>query len=170
MQPTGWAVPVCGFPRTARGWSAAFDHEARVGQLKLMHVFRRPRYPVLCEVPGDLIAAYSRPQLERRLSKVEIPRDTTLHVIDATGEGWGLHTQLMAVSPLVLKKTWTKAELIRLYRESATGKSVGMPREDKVLLRQRLDDLILAIADLLDRGSARTRRSSRWQVGAGRLH
>ena len=141
-----------------------------MGQLKLTYVFRRARYPVFCEVPGDLIAAYSRPQLERRLSKVELPRGTTLHVIDATGEGWRLHTEWMAVSPLVLKKTRTKAELIRLYRESATGKSVGVPREDKALLRQRLDALILAIADLLDQESVRTRRSNRRLVGAGSLN
>ena len=123
-----------------------------MSQLRLSYVFRRPRYPILCAVRGDLIVAHSRGQLERRLSKVQLPPDDVLHMIDATGEGWGLYTQLMAVSPLVLKKRWTKAEILQLYRASATGKRIGNPREDKVVLRQRLGALILMIADLVEQG------------------
>lgn len=123
-----------------------------MSQPRLSYVFRRPRYPILCAVPGDLIVAHSRGQLERRLSKVQLPPDDILHMIDATGEGWGLYTQLMAVSPLVLKKRWTKAEILQLFRASATGKRIGNPREDKLLLRQRLDALILMVADLVEQG------------------
>ena len=116
---------------------------------KLIHVFRRPRYPILCEVPGDLIVADSLGQLERRLSKLDVPAAGTRHIIDARGEGWALHTEMGAVSPLTLKKNWTKAELLKLYRESATGRNVGARMEDKVLLRQRLDVLIQTIGNLL---------------------
>ncbi len=123
-----------------------------MSQPKLRYMFRRPRYPVLCVVPEDLLVAYSRGQLERRLSKVQFPPDSILHMIDATGEGWGLYTQLMVVSPLVLKKHWTKAEILELYRASAIGKRIGNSGEDKVLLKQRLDGLILMIADLVKRG------------------
>ncbi|MGH7427347.1 MAG: hypothetical protein ACREJ4_03155 [Candidatus Methylomirabilaceae bacterium] len=124
-----------------------------MSKLKLICVFRRPRWPVLCEVPGDLVAAYSLGQLERRLSKFQLPLDTVLHMIDATGEGWGLYTELAAVSPLVLKKRWTKAELLELYRGSATGRRVGTRSTDKALFRQRLGTLILLIADLINQGS-----------------
>jgi hypothetical protein len=119
---------------------------------KLVHVFRRPRYPVLCAVPGDLIVAYSLQQLERRVSKVEVPPDGVLDIIDATGEGWALHTAMGAVSPMTMKKNWTKTELLNLYRESATGRRVSLPLEDKVLIRRRLDALILFIAELLRTG------------------
>jgi hypothetical protein len=120
-------------------------------------------------VPGDLLVAYSRGQLERRLSKVQLPPDSILHMIDATGEGWGLYTQLMVVSPLVLKKHWTKAEILELYRASATGKRIGNSGEDKVLLKQRLDGLILMIADLLKRGRRPNTPLSRRRAHRGPL-
>jgi len=94
--------------------------------VRLSYVIREPRYPVACEVVDDLIAARSRQQLERGLARVSLPADGTLRMVDASGEGWGVHLSLSAVSPLALKKTWTKAELLRLYRESATGRRHGL--------------------------------------------
>jgi hypothetical protein len=119
---------------------------------KLVHVFRRPRYPVLCSVPGDLIAAFSLRQLERRLSRVNTAADDVLDMIDATGEGWAVHTQLGTVSPLTLHKNWRKAELLDLYRDSATRRQAGVPCEDKALMRRRLDELVLVIAAALRGG------------------
>jgi hypothetical protein len=116
----------------------------------LVHVFRCPRYPLLCEIPGDLLAAKSLQQLERRLSKVDLPAGRMLHIIDARGEGWSLHTDMGAVSPLTMKKHWAKAELVKLYRDSITGRSVARPNDDKALLRLRLDVLIQTIVNLLD--------------------
>ncbi|HEX7407879.1 MAG TPA: hypothetical protein VF515_09550 [Candidatus Binatia bacterium] len=60
---------------------------------------------------------------------------------------------LAAVSPLVLKKNWTKTELLDLYRGSATGKRIGTPHSDKALFRKRLDALIQTVAALIDQGS-----------------
>ncbi len=118
-------------------------------QGKLTHMLRRPRYPVLCEVPGDVIAARSKQQLERRLARIGPPADGTLRMIDASGEGWGVHLNLNAVSPLVLKKRWTKAELLQLYRDSATGRRHGLPYDEKSVFRLRLGEVILLIVDLL---------------------
>lgn len=123
-----------------------------MAEQKLVHVFRRPRYPVLCSVPGDLIAAFSLQQLTRRLSHVDAPPDDVLDMIDATAEGWALHTQLGTVSPMTLHKNWRKAELLRLFRESATKCQAGVPCEEKALMRRRLDELVLVIADALRGG------------------
>lgn len=32
--------------------------------MKLQYVFLRPSYPVVCEVPGDIVYAHTRQQLE----------------------------------------------------------------------------------------------------------
>ena len=126
--------------------------------MKLSYVFRRPRYPVLCEVAGDILAARSRQQLERRLSRLGLPADRTLRMVDASGEGWGVYLDLSAVSPLVLKKTWTKAELLRLYRERATGQRNTLPQDESRLLKQRLDVLIHMLVDLVEQKTGLTRR------------
>lgn len=127
---------------------------SRKVSVKLTYVIRRPRYPVLCEVAGDVIAARSRQQLERRLSAMPLPADATLRMVDRSGEGWGVHVGLRAISPLVLKKNWTKAELLRLYRDSATGRRHGLPYREKDVLRERLDTVILILADLVARAKS----------------
>ena len=119
---------------------------------KLQHVFRHPQYPLLCSVPGDLISAWSLEQLERRLSQFDLPTDAVLNIIDATGEGWALHNRHRAVSPLTLKKSWKKAELLSLYRESATGRRAGVLLNEKALLRKTLNVLIRLIVELLREG------------------
>ena len=123
--------------------------------LKLSYVFRRPRYPVLCQVAGDVVAARNRPEMERRLGRLDLPQDGRLPMVDAMGEGWEVHLALGAVSPLVLKKRWTKADVLRLYRESATGQRLGLPDDERRLLRLRLDDLILTIVDLVEQAARR---------------
>jgi hypothetical protein len=115
---------------------------------------------VICEVAGDLIAARSRQQLERRLARISLPADGTLRMVDPSGEGWGVHLNLSAVSPLVLKKTWTKAELLRLYRDSATGQRHGLLCDEKSVLRRRLDALMLMIVDLVEQGNRSNQRCS----------
>lgn len=140
------------FNRSVRPWKGV------IGTVKLSYVFRRPRYPVLCEVAADILAARSRRQLERRLSRLGLPADRTLRMVDASGEGWGVHLDLSAVSPLVLKKTWTKAELLRLYRESATGQRNGLPYDESRLLKQRLAVVIHMLVDLVEQNTGLTRR------------
>jgi hypothetical protein len=85
--------------------------------------------------------AFSLKQLERRLSRFDVPADAVLHIIDATGEGWALHNRPRTVSPMTLKKNWTKAELLNLYRASTTGQQDGLPLPEKAL--------VLFIAELL---------------------
>jgi len=117
--------------------------------VKLTYVYRRPRYPLLCYVGGDLIAARTKQELERRLSRMALPANGTLPMVDASVEGWGVHLEFSAISPLVLKKTWTKAELLQWYRDSATGQRRGLPWDEKRLLRERLDQVLLTIVDLV---------------------
>ena len=99
-----------------------------MGELRIGYVFRRPRYPLLCVVGDVLIAARTRQQLQRRLGRCVLSPNETLSVIDASGEGWALHTDCMALSPMMMMKRWTKAELIELYQQTVAGALVsGFP-------------------------------------------
>jgi len=115
--------------------------------VKLTYVLRRPRFPVLCEVPGDLIAAQTRQQLERRLTAANAHHVERLRMIDATGEGWGVDLRLKAISPFMETKQWTKAGLLELYKGSQTGQHHGLPVGEQTATKKRLPELILMIVE-----------------------
>ena len=80
--------------------------------------FRKPKYPILCNVDGHLIGAKSDKTLAKELSALELKKDEQYDVIDSTGKGWLLLTKHMVLSPLNFKKRrWTKLEVIRLFND-----------------------------------------------------
>jgi hypothetical protein len=70
--------------------------------------------------------------------------------IDASGEGFGLsvYEDCFALSPLVLKKKWTKLELIRLYNSRKNNADENNYSE-KSLSAKRFDKILSDIASLL---------------------
>jgi hypothetical protein len=92
---------------------------------KIRYVFRRPRFPIVCAVADELISAGSPAALQRQIERFELESDAVLDIVDATGEGWAFHADLMVVSPFALKKRWQKLAVIRLYNESQNARRIG---------------------------------------------
>jgi len=92
---------------------------------KVQYAFRRPGFPIVCAVGSELISAGSTASFQRQVERLDLPDDKVLDIVDATGEGWAFHVKLMIVSPLTLKKRWTKSAVIRLFNESENARRVG---------------------------------------------
>ena len=121
------------------------------------YVFRRPRFPVICAVDGGLIAARSPASFQRQITRLDPPVGRVFQMVDATGEGWAFHTEWTVVSPLTLKKRWTKAEIIRLFNESEAARRRGQVYPETSLRSKSLQRIIAEIAGLAARSSRITR-------------
>jgi hypothetical protein len=92
---------------------------------KITYLFRRPKFPLICDLDGELMAATSAAAFQRRIARFELPSGRRFDLVDGTGEGWALYSEWMAVSPLTIKKRWTKLEIIRLFNQSANARRTG---------------------------------------------
>jgi hypothetical protein len=66
---------------------------------------------------------------------------------------------------MVMKKTWTKKELVSLYRASVVGGRHSDGRDDKAWLRLRLEEVISEIVSLIEK--ARTPNPGATPAGEG---
>ena len=92
---------------------------------KVQYAFRRPRFPILCAVGDELISAGSPDAFQHQVERIDLQGQKVLDIVDAGGEGWAFHPELMIVSPLTLKKRWTKLAVIRLFNESENARRIG---------------------------------------------
>jgi hypothetical protein len=115
---------------------------------KIRYVFRRPRFPIVCAVADELVSARSPAAFQRQIERLELESDAVLDIVDATGEGWAFHAELMVVSPLTLKKRWRKLAVIRLYNESQNARRIGGTYPETALSGRSLARIIADIAGL----------------------
>lgn len=112
-------------------------------------LFRKPRFPVICDVQGVLIGAKTPGQFVIQVADVALPDGEQLPLVDARGEGWVLHTDEMVVSPLTLKKRWTKQQIIAMFNSSDTARQLGKQYSTKSLSSKRLDRVVAEIVALI---------------------
>jgi len=115
---------------------------------KVQYAFRRPRFPIIYTVGNELLAALSPAALQRQLERPELQGAKVLDMVDATGEGWALHSDLMIVSPLTLKKRWKKIDVIRLFNESDNARRIGAHYPEAYISRRPLVLIIAEVAAL----------------------
>ena len=115
---------------------------------RIQYAFRRPRFPIVYAVGNELRAATSSVALRRQLERLELPLAAVVDLVDATGEGWAFHSDLMIVSPLTLKKRWKKIEVIRLFNESDNAHRMGAVYPEAYVPRRSLERIIAEIAAL----------------------
>ena len=122
------------------------------GNGPIRHFFRKPKYPILCEINGHLIGAKSDRTLAKKLSLLELDDSKQYDVIDLTGEGWLLLTDHMVLSPVNFrKKRWTKLEIIRLFNNRANkSDSDEKPYSEKSLSAKKIDKIFRYIVEALD--------------------
>ena len=116
---------------------------------ELQCVFRRPRFPIICNVDGELVAGGNLQQFERRIARLDLPAGRTFKIVDASGEGWLLHPELSAISPLTLDKQWTKARLIEMFNMSRNAQRARLQYPQRSLANRRVDAVIRDIAELV---------------------
>ena len=109
--------------------------------------------------PGDAAAFNNRGNALRQLERLELPGAAVVDLVDATGGGWAFHSALMIVSPLTLKRRWTKIEVIRLFNESDNARRVGAVYPEAYVPRRSLERIIAEIAALTTYTKPRTRNS-----------
>jgi hypothetical protein len=76
-----------------------------------------PAPPFVCAVADELLSAGSPAAFQRQIERLELESDAVLDIVDATGEGWAFHAELMVVSlltSLVLAITLTPALDVKL--------------------------------------------------------
>jgi hypothetical protein len=115
---------------------------------EIRYVFRRPRFPIVCAVADELVSARSPAAFQRQIERLELESDAVLDIVDATGEGWAFHAELMVVSPLALKKRWRKLAVIRLYNESQNARRMGRTYPETALSGRSLARIITDVAAL----------------------
>ena len=133
----------------------------------LTYVFRRPHFPVICDVDGHLVACISSRVFRRRIARLQLPPNRALPIVDVTGEGWALHTDLRAVSPLTLKKRWTKMDVIQMFNTSVNAARSGFTYPERSLASKPLNRVIGDIVELVEaanQGVSLARRRGRAEV------
>jgi hypothetical protein len=117
--------------------------------------WRKPVFPVLVDTGTELIVLRTAAEGDRLLPRLE--NAGTLDVIDAKVEGFAYVPEHHTISPLTMKKAWTKAEIIALYH---ARKPAGAPPYAPTLATRRLAQVFADVVDLLRprRGSSTPRR------------
>jgi hypothetical protein len=123
---------------------------------KIQYAFRRPRFPIICGVGDEIISAWSAVDFQRQIERFEIQSGEVLDVVDATGEGWSFHSDLMIVSPLSFKKRWTKSAVIRLFNESENARRIGVAYPEMSLSGKSVSRIITDVAALAAHGIPKT--------------
>jgi hypothetical protein len=119
------------------------------GQEVLRFFYRRPKFPVLCDVQGVLIGAWTPRELSEAIGSIQLPAREHLPFIDASAEGWALFVDFMTVSPLTFKKRWTKKEVIAVFNGSKTARRAGLEYSLSSLSSKRFDRILCDIVKLV---------------------
>lgn len=115
---------------------------------RIQYAFRRPRFPIICAVDRELIAASSPAAFQREVEHLDLQGTGPMDIVDATGEGWAFHPDLMVVSPLTLKKRWKKIDVIQLFNESNNSLRIGTSYPEAYIPRRSLPRIIAEVAAL----------------------
>ena len=115
----------------------------------IQFLFRRPKFPVICDVQGVLLGAETPKQLSDQLASIELTAGEQMPFIDAAAEGWVLDVDHMVVSPLTFKKSWTKKEVIEVFNRSKTARQAGYEYPTTSLSSKRFDRIVRDIVKLI---------------------
>jgi hypothetical protein len=113
------------------------------------YIFRKPKFPIICDFDGVLIAARSEVIFARQFDKLNVDMQKAYHLISVSGEGWTFSPQHMAISPLSGKKKWRKKDIIALYNNSENSGRDDKQYSEKSLSAKRYDKIFNDIVDLL---------------------
>jgi hypothetical protein len=127
--------------------------------------FRRPRFPLICDLDGYLFAAKSPAALQRRFAGLDLTNERKDRFVDANGEGWMFLLKERIMAPEFPMRRWRKIEIIRLFNGSRNATETGQRYPEHVIANKRLDAIVREIAALLSGevtvGKTRARKGDR---------
>ena len=116
--------------------------------IDIKYMFRKPKFPLIGSFEGHFISAKNTRELSRKLSKISL-KDDAYNFLDITAEGWVLYTEHMIISPVTLKKRWTKKEFIALFNERKNlDLSNGEMYSEKSLSSKRVHKIIYDLVEM----------------------
>lgn len=110
---------------------------------------RAPKFPIIVRSRAGLLAVKSRRHVNRVLTVDLFPGEKPYDVIDVTGEGFSLYGNRMIISPLTLKKRWTKREMIALYNNEIEDSDQASLYPTTSLSSQRVEQIVREIVALI---------------------
>tara|TARA_R110002167_G_scaffold143308_1_gene332559 strand:+ start:114 stop:521 length:408 start_codon:yes stop_codon:yes gene_type:complete len=118
---------------------------------ELAYFLRAPKYPVIIEIDGVLVAAKSVRPLYEKLSRLDIVEKQHYSAIDRTGEPWTFVVMQgkAVLSPFNFKKQPTKLQIIRWFNNRKNKPADEVEYSEKSLGSKRLDRIIAEIVDRL---------------------
>ena len=112
-------------------------------------LFREPEFPVVCDAPAGLVGATSLRDFAAQVDPLGLPPGENLPLVDASAEGWVFNTQHCVLSPLTLKKRWTKKEVIAMFNGSDAARKLGGKYSERSLSAKRFDRILGEIVSLI---------------------
>lgn len=122
----------------------------------IKYLFRKPIYPVICDIEGNVFAAKSDKSFAKGLSDISLDPEKTYDLVDSTAENWMFSPKHMMVSPLTFRKHWTKKEIIAAYNGRKNSSDDVKLYSEKSLSTKRFDKVFGDIVDLLLKHTAKT--------------
>ena len=108
-------------------------------------LIRKPRFPAIVDTGVELLGVRSWTECQTRFSNFTSSDTDAKPVIDASAEGFAFHPDMAVISPLALKKRWSKSEIIALYNDR---KNSNAPRYEPASLSNRT--LARVVADVVE--------------------
>lgn len=117
--------------------------------MELQFLFRQPIFPIVANIEGLFVGAKTPKALASQLARIPFENEKFYDMVDSRGEGWSLYTPKMLISPLTIKKRWTKREIIELFNERENWELAdGKMYSERSLSAKRLDKIIFDLVDL----------------------
>ena len=127
----------------------AIISEGNNSKMELQFFFRKPKFPMVGNIKGHFIGARNARELSCKLAEIQLNEEESYDLVDFTGEGWSLYASKMIISPLTLKKQWTKLEIIKLFNERENVElGEGRIYPEKSLSAKRLDKIISDLVEM----------------------
>ena len=117
----------------------------------IVYAFRRPRFPLICEIDGCLFGARDSAEFRRRLARFDLPDVKEFKAIDAGAEEWMFLPDKVIVAPRFVLRPARKIEIIRWFNESRTAREACLSYPERVIGNRRLDRIVQDIVELLPR-------------------
>ncbi len=124
--------------------------------IEICYFFRKPSFPIICNVDGDLIVARSPKSFQNALDEYALEDGRVYDIVARSSESWGLHSDQMIVSPVTFKKRWTKREVIDLFNDS---RQMTTEYSTKSLSSKRFEKIFNDVVDLIVKARKREIRS-----------
>lgn len=110
---------------------------------------RKPVFPVIYVLNGNLLTAGTEKELERHTGVWTGKASENCTLIDLTGEDWIFTPSFPALSPMSGRKRWRKKDIIELFNNSRLAQKAKLSYSIKGLSAKRLDKIINDIVELI---------------------